>query len=156
MSMFSSRKYLIFQIFLTGFSKNLKFSKPYFFASGEFHEYIVTERLRVLVHISNYIRTLEILEKKLSDNKNEPKHCLPPENRRQLLILHIYWTAAVYLCTHYIQVRIENRYRRYIHHICLNHNFLAESCIKCRYTRSSETHNNFLLEIPQIYIQAQQ
>ena len=39
----------------------------------------------------------------------------------------------------------------YITYICLNHNFLAESCIKCRYTRSSETHNNFLLEIPQIY-----
>ena len=31
----------------------------------------MTERLRMLIHISNYFQTLEIMEKTLSD-KNEP------------------------------------------------------------------------------------
>ena len=34
---------------------------------------IVTERLRMLIHISNYFQTLEIMEKTFS-NKNEPKY----------------------------------------------------------------------------------
>ena len=35
----------------------------------------MTERLRILIHISNYFETLEILEKKLSD-MNEPNTLL--------------------------------------------------------------------------------
>ena len=34
---------------------------------------IVTERLRILIHISNYYQTLEIMGKTLSE-KNEPKN----------------------------------------------------------------------------------
>ena len=49
----------------------MKFSELDFFAPGVFHG-TVTERLRVLIHNSNYFQTLEIMEKMLSD-KNEPK-----------------------------------------------------------------------------------
>ena len=50
---------------------------------------MVTERLRVLIHISNYSQTLEILETTLSD-KNEPNirkpesHSIPNWRRRSL------------------------------------------------------------------------
>ena len=34
-----------------------------FYASGEFHEYIVTKRFRILIHVSNYFQALKIMEK---------------------------------------------------------------------------------------------
>ena len=42
----------------------------FIFGSGEIHGK-VTERLRILIHISIYFQTLEIMEETLSD-KNEP------------------------------------------------------------------------------------
>ena len=53
------------------FPKCVKLNELGFFACWTISR-IVTERLlRVLIHISNYFQTLEIMEKKLSD-KNEP------------------------------------------------------------------------------------
>ena len=60
------------------FSKHVKFNERVFFCFWK-HSRIVTERLRMLIHISNYIQTLEIMEKTLSD-KNEP--CLTVVLRR--------------------------------------------------------------------------
>ena len=73
-----SRNFSIFQIFMIFFPKYVKFNKIDYFASGEFLSRVVTERLRILIHISNYIQTLEIMEKALSD-KNEPDSDLDDE-----------------------------------------------------------------------------
>ena len=69
-STFFSRDLSIFHIFLIFFSNCVKFNKLDFIASGEFHVYIVTERLRILIYISNYFQTLDIMGKTLS-HKNE-------------------------------------------------------------------------------------
>ena len=46
------------------FSKYVKLDKPDFFFCLWRISRTVTERLRILIHISNYFQTLEILEKK--------------------------------------------------------------------------------------------
>ena len=84
-STFFSRNFSIFHIFLDFFSKYWNVNELDIFGSGEFHEYsIVTEHLRILIHISNYFQTLEIIMEKTLSDKTEPFYYKPkvPNTRR--------------------------------------------------------------------------